>query len=323
MSKAYYNRTLRGKLVKIIEDKYSWMLDYVKQHPELDFQTGTNARTSWFQVYRGTSSLLKIGVTGRISASPAYVSRCPDFYDNPSPESFDRLLEIVNQTPKFDRYYSDPLQAKKREGYYQNLISRRYTLFTEPDDDFIVIDKECVIGFENTRAEEEWNASIKKELQECLIKARTELRDISLPQDIKTEFGEIDFLALTWDGDIIIMELKGNDPEKTYLSPIQIGYYFRQFSKLLGEIPDLYNGMKEMIQQKIDLGILNLPAGKALPSSLSGEIKNYLIVGEEQNLSPEICRRYSLFRHYFNPNMEAYTCTENGELMKSPKLHYL
>ena len=320
MSKAYYSRQLPDRLINTIEKNYPWLIPFVKSHAELDFQTGSNANSSWFQVYRGTGRMLKISASGKVSAHPEYRKRCEDFYNHPTPELFEVLLSRINDDPKFDRYYADAKLSIKREGYYQNLISRRYSFFTKPEDEFLIIDKELVIGFADTDAEEEWNKPIKDELEQCLSIARKELSDTSLPTAIKTKFGEFDFLGLTWNGDIVIMELKEADPQKTYMSPIQIGYYNRQFKKLLDEIPDLYEGIKKMVQQKIDMGILELPKGKQLPEKLSGTILNYLIVGNDTTLSPEVCRRFKLFKEFFMPGMRAYTCTLDGSLVPSKKL---
>lgn len=69
---------------------------------------------------------------------------------------------------------------------------------SNPDDDLIIIDKEFVIGFRK------------------LFK--------NLRKHVATTYGEVDFLGLNWDGELIIMELKGNDPGKTSTAPIQAGF---------------------------------------------------------------------------------------------------
>lgn len=71
-----------------------------------------------------------------------------------------------------------------------------------------------------------------------------------LPENIKPEYGEFDFLGLNTNGDILIMELKQNDPAKTALSPIQTSYYYLQFQKLAKEDDKLYQRIKAMIEQK-------------------------------------------------------------------------
>ena len=321
--KAYYNRTMSSKIESVLKEnggKYYWMIQYVKDHPELDFQTGSNNGSSWFSIYRGTSRVLKITTSGKVSADKAYKGLLPSFYENPNPELFDKLLTIVNGYPKFDRYYAKCDCSDKKEGYFQNLIARRYTFNNKPEDDFVIIDKELVIGFKDKDTEAAWNAPISKELASLIQKARETLSPTRLPVNIKSKYGEFDFLGLNWDGDIIIMELKQDDPNKTYLSPVQICYYKKQFTKLLKEIPNLYDDIIRMVNQKIKLGLINVPQGRKLPTKLSGRIKSYLIVGEESGLSKEVCRRYGSFKDIVLPDMEAFTCDSDGTLVRCKTL---
>lgn len=320
MAQVYYDRTMSPKVIAAVQSKYQWVIDYVKKHPELDFQTGRNNNSSWFSVYRGTSRVLTIKPSGKVEAAQAYMDLCPEFYNTPSPELFDVLLEKVNNDIYFNRYYSNPELTKKKEGYFQTLIGRRYSLFGKEDDDFIIIDKEMVIGFENTNIKEEWNKPIKDAIAQFILDAREAFGKTKLPQDIHDTYGEFDFLALNRDGDIIIMELKQDDPNKTYLSPFQICYYKKQFEKLLGELQDLYEGIKKMIEEKLKNGILTIPFNNVIPSKLSGKIKYYLIVGEEDDLTPEVCRRFHIIKDIALPELETFTCEKDGTLIPSKKL---
>ena len=72
MANVYYKRVLSDRMIDIIKDpKYSWIIDYVKQHPELDFQTGSNAKGTWFSVYRGTGRILLAPTAKDFMANPA------------------------------------------------------------------------------------------------------------------------------------------------------------------------------------------------------------------------------------------------------------
>ena len=130
---------------------------------------------------------------------------------------------------------------------------------------------------------------------------------------------QILFLALNWDGDIIIMELKQNNLSKTAFSPIQLGSYYRQFKKFLEEDKEndymsIYKNIRIMIEQKISLGMIKIPDGQTLPSKLSGAIKAYLIVGENNTISSEQRERYKIECKIFLPNIEAYQSKSDGEL---------
>lgn len=323
MANVYYNRVLSDRMIETIKDpKYFWIIDYVKQHPELDFQTGSNAKDTWFSVYRGTGRVLSILPNRSLSAADAYKNILPEFYteDNFTSDNLDKLLSKISTNGKLGRYYINDKGVKK-EGYYQGLIGRRYTIgnMNKADDKFIIIDKEFVIGFNKKTDKSNWNEPIENEISELINAVRTECCDETLPQNIACRYGEFDFLGLTWDGDIIIMELKQDDPVKTYLSPLQIAYYNKQLNKLKDELKEkLYQIIKVMIEQKKELGILNIP--KALPDKFSGRILNYLIVGEEDRLSTTVCNRFKKIQDIVGLEIEVFTCDQDGQLKHSEKL---
>lgn len=323
MAKVYYNRVLSDRMIDTIKDpKYFWIIDYVKQHPELDFQTGSNAKGAWFSVYRGTGRVLSISSDRSLSAANSYKIMLPEFYteDNLTPDNFDKLLSKISTNEKLGRYYINDKGVKK-EGYYQGLIGRRYTIgnLNKDNDKFIIIDKEFVIGFDNKPYKAEWNKPIENEISELVTAVRAGCCDEHLPQKIACSHGKFDFLGLTWNGDIIIMEVKQDDSVKTYLSPLQIAFYNKQLNKLKEELKEeLYQNIKEMIEQKRDLGILNIP--KALPDKFSGRILNYLIVGEEDKLSMTVCNRFKKIRDIVGLDIEVFTCDSNGQLIPSENL---
>lgn len=320
----YYDRTMEPVIFDQIKEggQYHWMIQYVKDHPELDFQTGSNRSNSWFSIYRGTSKIIKIKKTGesKISYEKKYYDLCPEYYENPTKSvHLNTLLDKLKTDPILSRYYEDESTGKKNEGYYQNLIARRYTFLNKPNDEFIIIDKELVIGFKDKETKERILGQINAELKNLLEnKFRPSLE--SLRNNVATTYGKVDFLGLSWDGDLIIMELKGDDPRKTFTSPIQVGFYQRLLSQVLEEYSDLYKNIYSMLKQKVDLGLVIIPEGRSIPKSLSGKIKSWLIVGEEKNLSEEICSRYIKAKEIFCPDIEAFTCNNEGTLRKSEKL---
>ena len=57
---AYYSRVMSSDVIARIKNEFAWILEYVERHPELDYQTGSNASDSWFSIYRGTGRLFTI-----------------------------------------------------------------------------------------------------------------------------------------------------------------------------------------------------------------------------------------------------------------------
>ncbi len=316
--KTYYDRTMSENLVKFINEEYPWLISYVKAHNCLDFQTGHDPKNgrSWFSIYRGTSRVLTIskGIRSNVKYSTAEPYRKlidSSFFENPTAELFDKYLENIEKEVNLARFYIAN-DGTRKEGYYQTLIGRRYTFDLKPTDDFFIIDKEFVVGFKSEEVKTKWNEPIKVE-NEKLIETFRSKYDKKLPHKIKSEYGEFDFLGLTWNGDIVILELKQDDEQKTALSPIQTHFYKKQFEKLLKEDESsLFESVINMVQQKIDLRIINIPSGRQLPKQFSGKIIPCVVVGEK-TLSPELCNRYKIARDIFLPEMKAYTCAEVGD----------
>lgn len=320
----YYDRVMRPKIVEHINRNLSWLIPYVKDHPSLDFQTGhdPNKNRSWFSVYRGTGKVFSIEATNRkilpYKADKAYKELLPEIFEKPTPELFDKYLSIIDSNPKFGCYYQDSKGIPK-EGFFQALIGRRYTFDLKDDDEFVIFDKEFVVGFLNKITKKNWNNGIKIK-QNAKIKEFRNTYKKKLPKTIKALYGEFDFLGLNKNGDILIMELKQNDATKTALSPIQIAFYYMQFEKLMKEDKSLSRKINEMIEQKIELGIISDRFKKNLPIQLSGKIIPYVIVGEDKPLSKIQSERFKSAKDIFLRMMKAYTCQEDGTLVKSKNL---
>ncbi len=319
----YYDRTMDDSFISKVLNDYPWLIHFVKKTSELDLQTGHDPKQerSWFSVYRGTGRVLTFASRRngyKIDAADAYKKiATTDFFERPTENSFVEYLSNIKKASNLKRYYES--DRGKKEGFYQNLIGRRYTFNTKTEDDFIIIDKEMVVGFKDEVTKTAWNKDIISNIEALIRNLRRDYKG-KLPKDISSKYGEFDFLAMTWDGDIIIMELKQDDPTKTSLSPIQVRFYDEQFHKLLKENKDISDNIMKMVQQKVDMGIINVPEGRSLPQKLSGKIETCVIVGEEKSLSPTICDRFRVVRKIFLPNMKSYTCESDGTLVKSNKL---
>ena len=319
----YYDRTMDDSFISKVLNDYPWLIHFVKNTSELDLQTGHDPKQgrSWFSVYRGTGRVLTFASRRngyKIDADDTYKKIAPtDFFERPTENSFVEYLSNIKKASNLKRYYES--DQRKKEGFYQNLIGRRYTFNTKAEDDFIIIDKEMVVGFKDEVTKTAWNKDIISNIEALIRNLRRDYKG-RLPRDISSKYGEFDFLAMTWDGDIIIMELKQDDSLKTSLSPIQVRFYDEQFHKLLKENKDISDNIMKMVQQKVDMGIINVPKGRSLPQKLSGKIETCVIVGEEKSLSPTICDRFRVVRKIFLPNMKSYTCESDGTLVKSNKL---
>lgn len=260
----YYNRTISNSFAELIEKngKLSWLFDFVKSKDDLDFLIGKNNSKEWISIYRGLSRVLTITKTKEtdtiiLDGAKAFKNISPKLYGKKSTsEIFEKELEnLVNLVSKniiFDRYYKN-----KKEGFYQNILSRKYGICGNKNDDFVIIDKEAVVGYSNQKEKD-------VEFNKIQPKYKQLQKDISLNNskrygkeiDKKAVGNELDFLALDKNGNILLIEYKhGTNTSGIYLSPIQIGMYYDIFTNIPRK--DLEKAMLEMLIQKQQIGLIN------------------------------------------------------------------
>lgn len=310
MADIYYNRVMDSKLTDLIDEKYKWLIEYVKEHSELDFQTGSNATDTWFSVYRGTGRVFTIKKDGTIRADKKYMDLFPDFYEKPNKGNLDKLMAIVSKDLALKKYYIGK-DGKRKEGYYQNLISRRYSLFCEKEDDFIIFDKEFVLGY----SDDITKAKITKDTNDKYNDIVDKLKLKGFGTKIKAPGSECDFVGLTKDGDILMLELKqSGDTPKIALSPVQVGKYVDLTENYLSKYKtDFEKNVLEMVRQKVDLGIL-VPKFD-IPKKISGRIIPAVVVGG--NPTETAKERFIIARDMVKkPNINLYTCSNDGELIE-------
>lgn len=279
----YYSRKISDSFAKLLEigGELRWLFDYVKQNPELDFLIGKNNSKQWISIYRGLSRILTISPTAKanmikLDGANAYKELNKKLYGqkeltNNFSRDLEWLVEVVSTMNKFDRYFNN-----KKEGYFQNELSRRFGICGDPEHDFAIIDKEAVIGYENMHEKNCIYGKIRskyKEYQKELSQLNAKRFGKNL--DKKSIGNEIDFLALNRDGNLLLIEYKhGTNTSGIYLSPLQIGMYYELFS--IFPRRELENSVNEMIVQKKRIGLIN-PKWK---TPLIKEIVPVLIISE-------------------------------------------
>ena len=312
----YYDRAMNSDLKGIIEKEYKWLIDEVIKNPELDFQTGSNDKDSWFSVYRGTGRILTIKPEGvpnkfKLFADSKYMKLVPSFYNKPDIKGLQLLMSKIREDSTLGRYYIGT-DGKRKEGYYQNLISRRYSLFCEPEDDYIIIDKEFVLGYSKDEIKKTIMEPIQKKYAD-IIKSLSEKFDYC--KNIKKQPGtECDFVGLSRQGDILLLELKRHeDTTKIYLSPLQAGKYDDLTKEYFRRYPEDFNvNIINMARQKKEMGILK-PQWD-IPAKISGRIIPAVVVGG--NPSKKAVDRFIDVRKAVEKDISLFTCDEKGTLIK-------
>ena len=259
----YYNRKISSTFSSLIEDggKMRWLFDFVKGNNELDFLIEKNNSKEWISVYRGLSRVLTITKTKetdivKLDGVKAYKNILPELYGEKSTsiifkKELEHLVNVVSKDEKFDRYYKT-----KKEGYYQNILSRKYGICGNRDDDFVIIDKEAVVGYSDQAEKNNIFGNMQqkyKQLQQDI----SDLNPVRYGKNLgkKAIGNELDFLALDKEGNILLIEYKhGTNTSGIYLSPLQIGLYndiFTNFPRT-----ELEGAVFDMLAQKQKIGLI-------------------------------------------------------------------
>jgi hypothetical protein len=260
-----YNRKISGSFSSLIEKggEMRWLYDFVRNHKELDFLIGKNESEEWISVYRGLSRIITISPTSnhkiiKIDGAEAYKAILPELYGNKSviqnfQNDIENLIAQIELNSQFDRYYTN-----KKEGYYQNEFSKIYGICGSPDTDFVIIDKEAVIGYSN-QAEKDIRLGNIQQKYKQLQREISALNPERYGKDLgkKAIGNELDFLALDKDGNILLIEYKhGTNTSGIYLSPLQIGLYYDIFT-MYRKDNKLEIAVFEMLEQKQKIGLIN------------------------------------------------------------------
>jgi len=260
----YYNRTLDDSFSKLFEPQgeLRWLIEFVKSRDDLDILIGRNDKSQFLSVYRGLTRIISICPTKKPKQIKLYAC---DRYKNIIPllfgikdlsYNFQKELELllvkINNDKGLERYYNN-----KKEGYYQNILSRKYGIDYTEEDDFIIVDKESVIGYSDTPEKERLFKPLQNQYKNIQAKI-SKIDPIRYGKDLsKKHIGnELDFLAVDNNGNILLIELKdGSNTSGIYLCPLQIGLYTELFENL--DKNKFHEDLNSMIQQKKKIGLIN------------------------------------------------------------------
>lgn len=290
MSEMYYNRIISDKLKKLLlpDGGLYWLYSLVRKRDDLDFLIGANKSKKWIYVYRGTTRLLDISMKKskvNISANRKYLDMAKnndlnifgikEITELNFEDDFVILISLVMQDPKLKKHYDN-----KKEGFYQNLFSRQFGILSKGDEDFVVVDKEVVIGYENKKSKKE-HFGVQQDKYRTINEALSILDAKRYGSNLgkKVLGNELDFLAVNKQGDILIIEFKhGSSTKGIYLSPIQIGLYRSLFQEYIGQYETTFiSHINDMVKQKKEMGLISHKWPDVI---LSGKIIPVLVIAD-------------------------------------------
>jgi hypothetical protein len=260
--------------------------------------------------YHGTSSLLTVRLNAvegnikvRATADKATYSKCLEYGE---------LMKLWTQAEKdklrkaFLNYLPAAIEASPRmcyqaklEGYWQNRLCIDWGRRSQPSDKYMVIDRECVIGFYPGTRDRPYDsvferyAEIRKHLQKSSPKS----------------FGDnIDMLALDEQGNLAVIELKhGSNSTGIYWGPLQVLAYRDAFRMKLDEIAQ---GIRDLVGQKVELGLLPYAAMLRLSDGKFSSVKAVLAIAEP-NCRSKCWRRLD---RVVSETIESGLMAEKGEV---------
>lgn len=166
----------------------------------------------------------------------------------------------------------------KNEGLWANKLCLHFGSKWDKTKDWLIIDRESVIGFD-TETEKSGFAEYKKEYER--IEQTFRLQDAKTwgRPDLQKSFGdELDMLAIGPNKELICIELKhGSYTSGIYWGPLQASVYKDAFES---HIAKLYQGIVDMIKQKIQIGLLPAAAKDRIPSNGFSDVKSVLAIAE-------------------------------------------
>lgn len=287
---ARYNRALTQDAVSLMKpgSELAFLLcDLPTVEDEVNALDAQLREHNQIMYYHGTTRLLTV----TLRPSKCGIILQPDAHATyKQKDAFAQLEKIGRSAPgeareAFMNYLSSALAlADKRyfknhkEGYWQNHLCHRFGRNCQPDDDWLIVDRECVIGFSD--------GDEKREYYNDIISARTQMRTRLQSTDegkwgraIGKMFGdELDLLAIDRNGRLLAIELKhGSNPSGIYWGPLQAGAYA---SALQGKLQEIVPGIVALVNQKVDLGLLPEHARTRLENSLLDDVTPILAVAE-------------------------------------------
>lgn len=238
--------------------------------------------------YHGTTSLLTIklkDVGGNIkinaTADKAY-SKCPEYKELMRTwvqAEDDKLRKaFLAYLPSAIDAANPKCYRSGTEGYWQNRLCIDWGRRALPGEKFIIIDRECVIGFDSPQDIDKFYRPLREPYTKIRTQLQTNESKIFGKVGEKSFGDELDMLALDEQRNLIVVELKyRNNFSGICWGPLQVLAYRDAFKRKLAYIA---KDIKRLVTQKVDLGLLPRAAKSRLPVGAFPSVKAVLAIAK-------------------------------------------
>jgi len=177
---------------------------------------------------------------------------------------------------------TDKWNKEGSEGYWEQRISR---LWGGPSwqeyMDMLVIDRQAIVTFANESQKTAFYGPIKNKN----LDISTKLCNAHNWKTLKTIGDELDLLAIGPDKELVCIELKTAKKDKSfYYAPLQVATYYEAFMNANKANKTFSDDIKEMVRQKVTVGLLPNEALNRLPEN-TFEITSQVLIMDSSELS--------------------------------------
>ena len=338
MTTARYDRALDPRLVKHL--KPGGDLDFLLHG--VPFPTGEPyavdvhlRERNKIMYYRGTTRILVVKLSPHGDRTPTFTVTADKFYSRKKScaDAFHEMENLgkmspINAKESFRRYLEAACPVapeghyrNKAEGYWQNRICHRFGRCFRPDDEWLVFDRECVIGFKNKEEKDYALAPIVSRYREACKKVQEAGNDKwRLTNQSKGLGDELDMLAVGRDGQLLAIELKyRTNASGIYWGPAQAGVYGDSFSQLLDALGP---SVIDLVKQKVSLGLLPEHALDRLPADGFKRVRAILAVADANPKSGCWPKMTEVMKHVGQVDVATIATKATGRV-ELPGIHFL
>jgi hypothetical protein len=207
------------------------------------------------------------------------------------------------------------IKSRKRyllEGRWQDKLSRECTFdIPSTNRSWLVIDREAVLAFDNKLKKKAfWDPISKRQRSD----ADTIRSKYSRWGEFSGTGDECDILALSDHGELACWEVKDCSNSDLEWAPLQARAYREAFEEAA---PFISEGIKEMVRQKVFLGLLPQKARDYLPEGGFKEVYGTVIVGfGNSKHSEDKVRRLRVCGNEVGPSIRILRIDDDSNLLK-------
>lgn len=323
MAEQYYNR---GKDISKGPKLSKEFIQYIKDREFLDLHfrnaTGNNPTTG---LYIGTGNILSNDAHHSVDTKRRKKIETDTFkewerilYGGFSSEDADEIIKEILSKEKRGGQYIDS-EGDKKEGYYQTLVSRRYSLNYKKSDDFILFDKEFIIDYADNDVKDDKEGDVYS----C---AKGLVNDVF--NNPEWEPGnKCDLIGITKSGNIKLIEVKKSTNNNLYLSPLQIGVYYKLLKKLIDDTdswPKAKENIINLINYKRSHGLISNEWDWESSTKISDDVDIELavVVGGVYEDKMRFNEVRKIVEQEIGKRIKLYTCGIDGTLQEDESLCY-